>query len=77
MKKLFSAIAASGVLMLAASHVSANEKLVFGITLEPYPPFSMKAGNGEWQGFEPDLVRALCVCRSRPIARSKKFPGTV
>ncbi len=61
MKKLFSAIAASGVLMLAASHVSANEKLVFGITLEPYPPFSMKAGNGEWQGFEPDLVRALCV----------------
>lgn len=60
MKKLFGAIATSGLLMFAASQVSANDKLVFGITLEPYPPFSMKAGNGEWQGFEPDLVRALC-----------------
>lgn len=60
MKKIFSALVASGLLSLAASQVSANEKLIFGITLEPYPPFSMKAGNGEWQGFEPDLVRALC-----------------
>ncbi|WP_137888422.1 transporter substrate-binding domain-containing protein [Pseudomonas sp. 2FE] len=60
MKKIFSAIVASGLLTLAASQASANEKLVFGITLEPYPPFSMKAGNGEWQGFEPELVHALC-----------------
>ncbi|MGH8437394.1 MAG: transporter substrate-binding domain-containing protein [Pseudomonas sp.] len=60
MKKVLSTIVASCLLALAASQVSADEKLVFGIALEPYPPFSMKSGNGEWQGFEPDLVRALC-----------------
>jgi polar amino acid transport system substrate-binding protein len=60
MNKIFRVIAGGCLLALSAGQVSANDNLIFGITLEPYPPFSMKAGSGEWQGFEPDLVRALC-----------------
>lgn len=60
MNKIFSSIAAGCLLALTASQVSATDKLVFGITLEPYPPFSMKTASGQWQGFEPELVTSLC-----------------
>jgi polar amino acid transport system substrate-binding protein len=60
MKKLFSTLATGCLLALTASQVNASDKLVFGIASEPYPPFSMKAASGEWQGFEPELVMSLC-----------------
>jgi polar amino acid transport system substrate-binding protein len=52
---------AAGCVLAVLSHSAvAAEKIVFGIALEPYPPFSEKAGNGAWSGFEPDLIKALC-----------------
>lgn len=43
-----------------ACTASAADKLVFGIALEPYPPFSFKSGKGEWSGFEPEMITAVC-----------------
>ena len=35
-------------------------RCAFGIAAEPYAPFSYKTPSGKWEGFEPDLARALC-----------------
>jgi polar amino acid transport system substrate-binding protein len=43
-----------------ASNAFAADKLVFGIALEPYPPFSFKSGKGEWSGFEPEMINSIC-----------------
>ncbi|SEM38902.1 amino acid ABC transporter substrate-binding protein, PAAT family [Pseudomonas sp. ok272] len=43
-----------------ASTALAADKLVFGIALEPYPPFSFKSGKGDWSGFEPEMITAVC-----------------
>jgi polar amino acid transport system substrate-binding protein len=43
---------------LAASANAAALKI--GIAAEPYPPFSVKQSNGQWSGFEIDLVNAIC-----------------
>ncbi|WP_223546125.1 transporter substrate-binding domain-containing protein [Pseudomonas sp. A-B-19] len=60
MQKLIKTLAAGCLFSILANHATAAEKIVFGIALEPYPPFSEKAGNGAWSGFEPDLIQALC-----------------
>ncbi|QRY82496.1 transporter substrate-binding domain-containing protein [Pseudomonas sp. PDNC002] len=39
---------------------AAAETLSFGVAAEPYPPFLVKTPSGEFTGFEPDLIRALC-----------------
>jgi polar amino acid transport system substrate-binding protein len=39
---------------------TAPEKLRFGVAAEPYPPFLVKTPTGQFTGFEPDLIRALC-----------------
>jgi len=47
--------------MLAAGFTLAAEKpIVFAVAAEPYPPFTVKGGNGEWSGFEVDLIHKLC-----------------
>ncbi|MBK5351096.1 transporter substrate-binding domain-containing protein [Pseudomonas sp. TH41] len=39
---------------------AAAETLRFGVAAEPYPPFLVKTPTGQFTGFEPDLIRALC-----------------
>ncbi|MBV6821887.1 transporter substrate-binding domain-containing protein [Pseudomonas sp. PD9R] len=36
------------------------DTLRFGVAAEPYPPFLVKTPTGQFTGFEPDLIRALC-----------------
>lgn len=60
MKNLLKVLATGCLFSALASHAMAADKIVFGIALEPYPPFSMKSGNGDWSGFEPELIKALC-----------------
>jgi polar amino acid transport system substrate-binding protein len=43
-----------------ASATAAQEKLRFGVAAEPYPPFLVKTPTGQFTGFEPDLIRAVC-----------------
>ncbi|CAN7178286.1 transporter substrate-binding domain-containing protein [Aquipseudomonas alcaligenes] len=60
MKNSLLAFLQAALLASIASAAVAQEKIVFGIALEPYPPFSFKSGKGEWSGFEPELIRAVC-----------------
>jgi polar amino acid transport system substrate-binding protein len=39
---------------------AAENTLRFGVAAEPYPPFLVKTPTGQFTGFEPDLIRALC-----------------
>jgi polar amino acid transport system substrate-binding protein len=43
---------------LAAGATAAPLKI--GIAGEPYPPFSIKQSNGQWSGFEIELVNNIC-----------------
>ncbi|NBF06685.1 transporter substrate-binding domain-containing protein [Pseudomonas sp. Fl5BN2] len=60
MKRTFLLVLQACVLATLASSALAAEKLVFGIALEPYPPFSFKSGKGDWSGFEPEIITAVC-----------------
>jgi len=59
-KKTFTRLLQASLLLGAAGWAGAQEKLVFGISQEVYPPFSYTDSSGNWTGFEPDLVRAVC-----------------
>lgn len=47
-------------LALAAWPASAMADLKVGVAAEPYPPFSAKAPDGQWVGWEIDLISAMC-----------------
>jgi polar amino acid transport system substrate-binding protein len=51
----------SAVFMLVAGTGLAQAKpIVFAVAAEPYPPFTLKQANGQWSGFEVDLIHKLC-----------------
>ena len=56
-------IAASLVLVLSAVQPARAETVVIGID-GSYPPFASVAGDGELQGFDVDLVKAICKVKS-------------
>ncbi|MCO6058229.1 transporter substrate-binding domain-containing protein [Pseudomonas sp. MOB-449] len=51
----------AGAAMLVAGIAGAQaEPIRFALAAEPYPPFSVRHPDGQWTGFEPDLIRKLC-----------------
>lgn len=58
----FALLAALGMALCSftATASAAQETLRFGVAAEPYPPFLVKTPTGQFTGFEPDLIRALC-----------------
>ncbi len=73
---------------LAAVSSTAQADLVFGTDAAPYPPFSAQNAAGEWEGWEYELMVAICAemkekCTMVPIAwdgiipalLEKKFDG--
>jgi polar amino acid transport system substrate-binding protein len=38
----------------------AADAIRFGMAPEPYPPFATKNASGQWEGFEIDLMNAVC-----------------
>lgn len=44
----------------ARTSVAAEDTLRFGVAAEPYAPFSVKDASGKWQGWEIDLMNAVC-----------------
>jgi polar amino acid transport system substrate-binding protein len=55
--KLFAAAALLGGLLTAQAGA---ETLKFSVSAEPYPPFASKTASGKWEGFEVDLIHAIC-----------------
>ncbi|KQW29652.1 amino acid ABC transporter substrate-binding protein [Rhizobium sp. Root274] len=45
---------------LAATAVTAQAEVRFGIMNEAYPPFFAKDASGVWQGWEIDMMNAVC-----------------
>ena len=59
MKKLVKLIACAAVVAMPLA-ASAADPIHFGVAAEPYPPFAEKSSDGEWHGFEIDLIHDLC-----------------
>ena len=71
-------MAAAAVLMMGAT--SAKADLVFATDAAPYPPFTSQNAAGEWEGWEYDLLQALCAemkekCTLIPIAWDGIIPA--
>lgn len=56
---IVSVIAAT--LGIAKSSHAADDIIRFGVAAEPYAPFSVKDSSGKWQGWEIDLMDAVCI----------------
>lgn len=59
MKKFILALAATAAIAVAGT-ASAEKTVKVGVAAEPYPPFSTLDSSGHWQGWEIDLMNAIC-----------------
>ncbi|QBR03272.1 transporter substrate-binding domain-containing protein [Paraburkholderia pallida] len=64
----------------AASASAGQDTLRFGVAAEPYPPFLVKTPTGQFTGFEPDLIRAICTemnakCEIKEVAWDGIIPA--
>lgn len=46
--------------LLAGMSAAQAAPIRFAVAAEPYPPYTEKQANGEWKGFEVDLIHKLC-----------------
>lgn len=46
--------------LLAGMSAAQAQPIRFAVAAEPYPPYTEKQANGEWKGFEVDLIHKLC-----------------
>ncbi|MBZ9772496.1 transporter substrate-binding domain-containing protein [Mesorhizobium sp. CO1-1-8] len=61
MKKLAVVVSLIAAVFGAAGPSSAADDVIrFGVAAEPYAPFSVKDASGTWQGWEIDLMNAVC-----------------
>lgn len=73
--------AAAAILVLAVGMTVANAQQVkVGIAAEPYPPFTSPDASGKWQGWEVDIINALCAhakldCVITPVAWDGIIPA--
>jgi len=72
------AITSGTALLLSTGLASAEVKI--GIAAEPYPPFAEKAADGSWQGWEVEMIGAICTameeeCEIVPIAWDGIIPA--
>jgi polar amino acid transport system substrate-binding protein len=74
------------VVFLVAQAAIAKSEIRVGVAAEPYPPFTSKNTAGAWEGWEVDVVNALCETLTEkcefvevawdgiiPALRAKKF----
>ncbi len=53
-------LAFATVAMLALGSAAAKADLVFATDAAPYPPFTSQNAAGEWEGWEEDVMQAMC-----------------
>jgi polar amino acid transport system substrate-binding protein len=74
------AMAAVAVIAIGAGSTAARADLVFATDAAPYPPFTSQNAAGEWEGWEYDLLQALCAemnekCTLIPVAWDGIIPS--
>jgi polar amino acid transport system substrate-binding protein len=57
--RILGAVIAAAALVFSVG-AQAQDAIKFGVAAEPYPPFSSKNAAGVWEGFEIDLMNAVC-----------------
>ena len=67
------------VLLAGISNAQA-QPIRFAVAAEPYPPYTEKQANGEWKGFEVDLIHKLCTemkaeCEIKEVAWDGIIPS--
>jgi len=77
MKTLKTTLAVAA-LVISANAAAADVKI--GIAAEPYPPFAEKAADGTWQGWEIEIIGAVCAameeeCEIVPVAWDGIIPA--
>lgn len=60
MRSIWSLAAAAGFALALTAGVAQAETIKFSVSAEPYPPFAEKNKAGKWEGFEVDLINAIC-----------------
>lgn len=62
MKKLalIASLIAAALGAASSPSAAADDVIRFGVAAEPYAPFSVKDASGKWQGWEIDLMNAVC-----------------
>ncbi|WP_102225463.1 transporter substrate-binding domain-containing protein [Acidimangrovimonas sediminis] len=50
----------AGVAVLGFAGMVQAKEIKVGVASEPYPPFSTLDSSGHWQGWEVDLMKAIC-----------------
>jgi len=78
MKNLLKAAAIATVFAVTSTASMAGVKI--GIAAEPYPPFAEKAADGTWQGWEMEIIDAVCAameeeCEIVPVAWDGIIPA--
>jgi len=78
MNQLFKTALAASALVFASNVAVADVKI--GIAAEPYPPFAEKAADGNWQGWEIEIIDAVCAameeeCELVPVAWDGIIPA--
>ncbi len=78
MKSLFTVVAVSSILACFITPAMADIKV--GIAAEPYPPFAEQAADGSWQGWEIEIIDAICTamdeeCELVPVAWDGIIPA--
>ncbi|MGY2187392.1 transporter substrate-binding domain-containing protein [Pseudomonas sp. SDO5591_S426] len=53
-------ITGAACVLLAGMSAAQAQPIRFAVAAEPYPPYTEKQANGEWKGFEVDLIHKLC-----------------
>ncbi|QXI30859.1 transporter substrate-binding domain-containing protein [Pseudomonas vanderleydeniana] len=59
-RRLANWLAGAACLLLAGMSAVQAQPIRFAVAAEPYPPYTEKQANGEWKGFEVDLIHKLC-----------------
>lgn len=72
---------AGGLFALAmAAGMAQAEPVRIGIAAEPYPPFASLDASGEWNGWEVEIIKAVCTaaeldCEITPVAWDGIIPS--
>ncbi|WPN45253.1 MULTISPECIES: transporter substrate-binding domain-containing protein [unclassified Pseudomonas] len=73
-------LSGAACIMLAGMSAAQAQPIRFAVAAEPYPPYTEKQANGEWKGFEVDLIHKLCSemkaeCEIREVAWDGIIPS--
>jgi polar amino acid transport system substrate-binding protein len=80
MKKTLKVLAVAAAITVSGGIAASAEALKVGVAAEPYPPFTAPDASGKWEGWEVELMNAVCAeakleCVLTPVAWDGIIPA--